>query len=152
LVPRTTPIESPQSNGMAEAFVKTFKRDYLRVNPRPDAASLLHRHDNWFEHYNAVHAYKALGYRSPSEFRKQMMEKMTTEDAVGAARRPHEGAMSTEAIGSSLALCATALRAAAIMEQRDCFINVPAAPHSRRQTPQIQDKPFRTPSCHRPQP
>src|SRR5271154_7278595 len=28
LVPRTTPIESPQSNGMAEAFAKTLKRDY----------------------------------------------------------------------------------------------------------------------------
>src|SRR5215467_11629619 len=28
LVPRTTPIESPQSNGMTEAFVKLFKRDY----------------------------------------------------------------------------------------------------------------------------
>jgi transposase InsO family protein len=27
LEPRTTPIESPQSNGMAEAFVRTIKRD-----------------------------------------------------------------------------------------------------------------------------
>ena len=34
LVPRTTPIESPQSNGMAEAFVKTLKRDYARVSHR----------------------------------------------------------------------------------------------------------------------
>jgi putative transposase len=43
LVPRTTPIESPQSNGMAEAFVKTFKRDYARVHPRTDAATVLAR-------------------------------------------------------------------------------------------------------------
>jgi putative transposase len=34
LEPRTTPIESPQSNGMAEAFVRTIKRDYVRVNAR----------------------------------------------------------------------------------------------------------------------
>ncbi len=54
-MPRTTPIESPQSNGMAEAFVKTLKRDYARVNPRPDAASVLRQLDGWFEHYNAVH-------------------------------------------------------------------------------------------------
>jgi len=33
LVPRTTPLESPQSNGMAEAFVRTLKRDYVRVSP-----------------------------------------------------------------------------------------------------------------------
>ena len=38
LEPRTTPIESPQSNGMAEAFVRTIKRDYVRVSPCPDAA------------------------------------------------------------------------------------------------------------------
>ena len=35
LVPRTKPVSSPQSNGMAEAFVRTFKRNYVRVNPRP---------------------------------------------------------------------------------------------------------------------
>jgi transposase InsO family protein len=27
LAPCFTPVESPESNGMAEAFVKTFKRD-----------------------------------------------------------------------------------------------------------------------------
>ena len=32
-----TPVKSPQSNGMSEAFVKTLKRDYVRVNPLPDA-------------------------------------------------------------------------------------------------------------------
>jgi len=52
LVPRTTPIHSPQSNGMAEAFVKTIKRDYARVSRRPDAASVLRQLDCWFEHYN----------------------------------------------------------------------------------------------------
>ena len=39
LVPCFTPVESPESNGMAEAFVKTFKRDYVRVSPIPDAAT-----------------------------------------------------------------------------------------------------------------
>lgn len=31
LEPCFTPVESPESNGMAEAFVKTFKRDYVRL-------------------------------------------------------------------------------------------------------------------------
>ena len=99
LGPCTTPIESPQSNGMAEAFVKTFKRDYARVSPRPDAASVLRRLDGWFEHYNTVHPHKALGYRSPREFREQIVEG-TTESAVGAVRRPHGSTVSTDAVGS----------------------------------------------------
>jgi putative transposase len=99
LLPCTTPIESPQSNGMAEAFVKTFKRDYARVSPRPDAASVLRQLDNWFEHYNTVHPHKALGYRSPREFGKPFVEE-TTENAVGAVRRPHECPMSADAVGS----------------------------------------------------
>ena len=68
LEPRTTPIESPQSNGMAEAFVRTIKRDYVRVSPRPDAVTVMHQLSSWFAHYNEVHPHKALGYRSPREF------------------------------------------------------------------------------------
>ena len=85
---------------MAEAFVKTFKRDYAKVSPRPDAATVLRQLDGWFEHYNTVHPHKALGYRSPREFRKRMMEKLTT-NAVGAVRRPHAGTKSAQAVGSS---------------------------------------------------
>ncbi len=42
LTPRTTPLKSPQSNGMAKAFVRTLKRDYVRVLSIPDAQSVLH--------------------------------------------------------------------------------------------------------------
>ena len=68
LVPRTTPVESPQSNGMAEAFVRTLKRDYARVNPKPDARTVIAQLPRWFAHYNTVHPHRALGYRSPREF------------------------------------------------------------------------------------
>jgi len=67
LVPCFTPVESPESNGMAEAFVKTFKRDYVRVSPFPDAATALALVDCWMEDYNTVHPHSRLGYRSPRE-------------------------------------------------------------------------------------
>ena len=44
-VPCFTPVASPESNGIAEAFVKTFKRDYVRVNPLPDAVTVLRQID-----------------------------------------------------------------------------------------------------------
>jgi putative transposase len=66
--PCSTPIRSPQSNGMAEAFVKTFKRDYVSVNPIPDAETVIAQLPLWFEHYNTLHPHKALGYQSPREF------------------------------------------------------------------------------------
>src|SRR5215470_3404991 len=47
LEPRTTPIESPQSNGMAEAFVRTIKRDYVRVSSRPNAESVMRQLPSW---------------------------------------------------------------------------------------------------------
>ena len=93
LVPCTTPTQSPQSNGMAEAFVKLIKQDYARVSPTPDAASVLRQLDSWFEHYNSVHPHKALGYRSPREFRKQIVEKTTEERGRRCASiaRKHNG-------------------------------------------------------------
>jgi transposase InsO family protein len=36
LKPITTPVESRQSNGMTESFVKTFKRDYARLSRKFD--------------------------------------------------------------------------------------------------------------------
>jgi putative transposase len=68
LEPRTTPVESPQSNGMAVAFVRTLKRDYVRVNPCPDARTVMLQLSSWITHYNEVHPHKALGYPSPREF------------------------------------------------------------------------------------
>jgi transposase InsO family protein len=68
LVPCFTPIESPESNGMAEAFVKTVKRDYVRVCPIPTAAAALALIDSWMEDYNTVHPHSRLGYRSPREY------------------------------------------------------------------------------------
>ncbi len=68
LVPCFTPVESPESNGMAEAFVKTLKRDYVRVSPIPDAAAALALVDSWMEDYNIVHPHSRLGYRSPREY------------------------------------------------------------------------------------
>jgi len=61
---------------------------------------VLRQLDGWFEHYNTVHPHKALGYRSPREFRKVLVAE-TTENAVDAERRPHEGTLSADAIGSS---------------------------------------------------
>jgi transposase InsO family protein len=34
LIPRTTPVSSPQSNGIAEALAGSLKRDYVRVTVR----------------------------------------------------------------------------------------------------------------------
>jgi putative transposase len=51
---------------MAEAFVRTIKRDYVRVSPRPKAESVMRQLPSWIAHYNQVHPHKALGYRSPA--------------------------------------------------------------------------------------
>jgi transposase InsO family protein len=52
LVPCFAPVESPESNGMAEAFAKTFKRHCVRVSPISDAAAALALIDNWMDDYN----------------------------------------------------------------------------------------------------
>ncbi|MNZ98687.1 IS2 transposase TnpB [compost metagenome] len=70
LLPLTTPVCSPQSNGMAESFVKTMKRDYIRHMPKPDRTTALRNLAIAFEHYNEEHPHSALKYRSPREFRR----------------------------------------------------------------------------------
>jgi len=52
LVPITTPAYSPQSNGLAEAFVHTLKRDYIDGTELRDAETVLAQLAGWFEDYN----------------------------------------------------------------------------------------------------
>jgi transposase InsO family protein len=68
LVCCTTPVSSPESNGMAEAFIKTFKRDYVYINRRPDAHTVMTQLPHWFDDYNEVHPHKGLNMLSPREF------------------------------------------------------------------------------------
>lgn len=42
LEPCTTAVSSPQSNGMAERFVKTMKEDYIAFMPKKDVRTALH--------------------------------------------------------------------------------------------------------------
>lgn len=74
LVACFTPVRSPESNGVCEAFVKTFKRDYVRVNPIPDAATAIAAVAGWMKDYNTVHPHSRLGYRSPREYPKAMTQ------------------------------------------------------------------------------
>ena len=69
-MPCFTPVASPESNGMSEAFVKTLKRDYLRVGPVPDAKTALDQIAGWFDDYNENHPHSGLRMRSPREFRR----------------------------------------------------------------------------------
>ena len=70
LVPCFTPVASPESNGISEAFVKTFKRDYVRVHPLPDARTALSLIAGWIEDYNEIHPHSGLNMRSPREHRR----------------------------------------------------------------------------------
>ncbi|EFN5149125.1 IS3 family transposase [Escherichia coli] len=71
LEPKSTAVRSPESNGIAESFVKTIKRDYISVMPKPDGLTAAKNLAEAFEHYNEWHPHSALGYRSPREYLRQ---------------------------------------------------------------------------------
>ncbi|WP_284767276.1 IS3 family transposase, partial [Agrobacterium sp. CFBP2214] len=68
LTPCFTPVASPPSNGMSEAFVKTLKRDYIRIAALPDAETAIRLIDGWIEDYNEIHPHSALKMASPRQF------------------------------------------------------------------------------------
>ena len=76
LTPINTPVCSPQSNGMAESFVNTFRRDYLSRMDLSDAPTVLAQLPAAFEHFNEIHPHSGLKMKSPREFRRQRVERM----------------------------------------------------------------------------
>ena len=76
LTPVNTPVCSPQSNGMAESFVNTFKRDYVARMDLSDAPTVLAQLPAAFEHFNETHPHSSLKMKSPREFRRQRVEQL----------------------------------------------------------------------------
>ena len=68
LVPCSTPVRSPEGNGVRGALVRTFERDHVRVNPTPDALFVLRQLPAWCEDHDTVHPHSGLRMRPPREF------------------------------------------------------------------------------------
>lgn len=64
----TTRPYSPESNGMAEAFVKTIKRDYVWHGDLSSAEVVMAQLPKWFEDYNQCAPHKGLNMMSPREY------------------------------------------------------------------------------------
>ena len=71
VIPITTPAYSPQSNGMAEAFVNTLRRDYIASADLASAQAVLAQIPEWFADYNAAAPHSTLGFRSPLQYRSE---------------------------------------------------------------------------------
>ena len=81
LTPIHTPVCSPQSNGMAESFVNTLKRDYVSQMDRSTAEVVLAQLPNAFTHFNEVHPHSALKLKSPRMFRRELARQAQENDA-----------------------------------------------------------------------
>lgn len=68
LSPTHTAVRRPQSNSIAESFVKITKRDYISLMPKPNGLTTVKNLAAALEHYNEWHPHSALGYRSPREY------------------------------------------------------------------------------------
>ena len=71
LAPITTPVASPESNGMAEAFVNTFKRDYVAGGDLASATRVMEQIPGWIADYNTFAPHSSLRMKSPAEFRRE---------------------------------------------------------------------------------
>lgn len=68
MIPCHTPIRSPESNGMAEAFFGSLKRDYVYQNALETLEDIARQVPAWINHYNQVAPHSSLGMRSPEQF------------------------------------------------------------------------------------
>ncbi len=72
-----TPRRSPESNGLAEAFFGSFKRDYVYQKELPSLEAVARQIPEWIKDYNEVAPHSALGMKSPAEFYADWMSKIS---------------------------------------------------------------------------
>lgn len=75
LVPITTPVSSPESNGISEAFHHTFRRDYIDGADLSSAAVVLAQLPAMVADYNTFAPHSSLSMRSPVEYRRWIAER-----------------------------------------------------------------------------
>ncbi|MDW7694825.1 integrase core domain-containing protein [Flammeovirgaceae bacterium SG7u.111] len=64
----STPVYSPQSNGMCEAFNGTFKRDYVYESCLDNPEMIYSQIRGWIDEYNQYAPHSALDMKTPNEF------------------------------------------------------------------------------------
>lgn len=67
--PVTTPAYGSESNGTAEAFVNTVKRDYVHGADLSDGETVIRQLPGWIDDCNRIAPHSSLGMRFPKEFR-----------------------------------------------------------------------------------
>ncbi len=68
---KNTVVRSPESNGTTESLVKTIKRDYISIMPKPDGLTAAKNLAGAFGNDNEWHPHSVMGYRSPREYLRQ---------------------------------------------------------------------------------
>jgi len=68
LLPCHTPRRSPESNGLAEAFFGSVKRDYVYQACLETFETVERQIHGWIDHYNQQAPHSALGMQSPAAF------------------------------------------------------------------------------------
>ena len=68
MVPCHTPRRSPESNGLAEAFFGSFKRDYVYQACLETLETVAQQIPTWIRHYNQEAPHTTLGMQAPAEF------------------------------------------------------------------------------------
>jgi hypothetical protein len=78
LIPCHTPRRSPESNGLAEAFFGSFKRDYVYPACLETFETVGGQIPGWIEHSNRHAPHSALGMQAPTAFYADWRVKHTT--------------------------------------------------------------------------
>lgn len=76
LVACRTPCRSPESNGIAERFFGSLKRDYVYQSVVETRADIERQVPGWIQDYNEVAPHSALGMRVPAQFYREWMVKI----------------------------------------------------------------------------